>query len=470
MALCSEIKSNEMIMEQTLHDKNSFDIISRALVINGKKARLYFVDGLVKDSVMEKVMEFLYSVKDESFMQSADTFLRCCMPYIEAETQEDEAKIATAVLSGVSALLIDGFTQAILIDGRSYPQRDTAEPEKDKVLRGSHDGFVETLISNTALVRRRIRSPQLRVTPFVIGKSSRTDVALLYMDGRADEKLVKKLEKSLSELVCDSLTMNQQSLVELLFGKRWYNPFPKIKYTERPDSAASAILEGNIIILVDNSPSALVLPTSIFDVMEEADDYYFSPITGTYLRLARYIVTFSTLIITPLWLLALKYPDVLPAALQFVLPKDPVNVPIFWQLIILEIAIDGLRLASLNTPSTLSTALSIIGAIALSDFAVSSGWFCSEAILYMAFVAVANYSQPSYELSYALKFMRVILLITTQLFGIFGFIGGFIIVFAITITNKTVSGKSYLYPLIPFNGKALLHKVLRLKKTQDSGK
>lgn len=457
-------------MEQTLGDKNSFDIINRALVINKKKARLYFVDGLVKDSVMEKVMEFLYSVKDESFMQSADTFLKCCMPYIEAETQEDEAKIATAVLSGVSALLIDGFTQAILIDGRSYPQRDTAEPEKDKVLRGSHDGFVETLISNTALVRRRIRSPQLRVTPFVIGKSSKTDVALLYMDGRADERLVKKLEKSLSELACDSLTMNQQSLVELLFGKRWYNPFPKIKYTERPDSAASAILEGNIIILVDNSPSALVLPTSIFDVMEEADDYYFSPITGTYLRLARYIVTFSTLIITPLWLLALKYSNALPAALQFVLPKDPVNVPIFWQLIILEIAIDGLRLASLNTPSSLSTALSIIGAIALSDFAVSSGWFCSEAILYMAFVAVANYSQPSYELSYALKFMRVILLITTQLFGIFGFIGGFIIVFAITITNKTISGKSYLYPLIPFNGKALMHKVLRLKKTQSSNK
>lgn len=470
MALCSDIKSNEMIMEQTLRDKNSFDIINRALVINKKKARLYFVDGLVKDSVMEKVMEFLYSVKDESFMQSADTFLKCCMPYIEAETQEDEAKIATAVLSGVSALLIDGFTQAILIDGRSYPQRDTAEPEKDKVLRGSHDGFVETLISNTALVRRRIRSPQLRVTPFVIGKSSKTDVALLYMDGRADERLVKKLEKSLSELACDSLTMNQQSLVELLFGKRWYNPFPKIKYTERPDSAASAILEGNIIILVDNSPSALVLPTSIFDVMEEADDYYFSPITGTYLRLARYIVTFSTLIITPLWLLALKYSNALPAALQFVLPKDPVNVPIFWQLIILEIAIDGLRLASLNTPSSLSTALSIIGAIALSDFAVSSGWFCSEAILYMAFVAVANYSQPSYELSYALKFMRVILLITTQLFGIFGFIGGFIIVFAITITNKTISGKSYLYPLIPFNGKALMHKVLRLKKTQSSNK
>lgn len=148
--------------------------------------------------------------------------------------------------------------------------------------------------------------------------------------------------------------------------------------------------------------------------------------------------------------------------------SDPVNVPVIWQLLILEIAIDGLRLASLNTPSTLSTALSIIGAIALSDFAVSSGWFCAESILYMAFVAIANYSQPSYELSYALKFMRMILLILTQLFGFFGFAGGLVITLIFILTNKTISGKSYLYPLIPFNGKAFLHKVLRLRKSENN--
>lgn len=465
MAFCSDIKSNEIILEQLLQSEKSFDLVSRKLVINGRKAHLYFVDGLIKDSVMEKVLEFLYSVEDNAFMQSADTFLECCVPYVESSTETDEKKTAMFVLSGVSALLIDGFTKAIMIDGRSYPQRETAEPEKDKALRGSHDGFVETLISNTALIRRRIRSSDLRITPYTIGKSSKTDVALLYMNDRADKKLIKKIKNKLENMNCDSLTMNQQSLVELMLDRKWYNPFPKIKYTERPDSAASAILEGNIVILVDNSPSALVLPTSLFDVIEEADDYYFSPITGTYLRLARYLVTLSTLVITPLWLLAIKYPDYVPSAFRFVLPSDEINVPIFWQLIILEIAIDGLRLASLNTPSSLSTALSIIGAIALSDFAVSSGWFCSEAILYMAFVAVANYSQPSYELSYALKFMRVILLVLTQIFGIFGFAGDFVIMIVLMLTNKTVSGKSYLYPLIPFNAKALLHKVLRLPKT-----
>ncbi len=467
MALTNDLKQNRMILERILHSGESFDLISRELELNGRRAQLYFVDGLIKDSVMEKVLEFLYSVNDDSFMTDADRFLKCCVPYVEASAEGDEKTVATNVFSGVSALLVEGFTKAIMIDGRTYPQRDTAEPEKDKVLRGSHDGFVETLISNTALIRRRIRSSELRVASFVIGRSSKTDVALVYMEGRADKRLIDKIKSRLENMDCDSLTMNQQSLVELLFGRKWYNPFPKIKYTERPDSAASAVLEGNVVILVDNSPSAIILPTSVFDVMEEADDYYFSPITGTYLRLSRYLVTFATLVITPLWLLALKYPDRVPDALGFVLLKDPVNVPVFWQLLILEIAIDGLRLASLNTPSTLSTALSIIGAIALSDFAVSSGWFCSEAILYMAFVAVANYSQPSYELSYALKFMRIILLVLTELFGIFGFIGGFVVMIIMLLTNRTISGKSYLYPLIPFNGKAFLHKVLRLRKTAE---
>lgn len=466
MSLCTDLKSNVIILENVLNSGESFDLIDRRLQINGRKARLYFVDGLIKDSVMEKVLEYIYSVNDESFMRSADSFLECCMPNLEASTEHDEHKIAANVFAGVSALIIDGFDKAILIDGRTYPQRDTAEPERDKVLVGSHDGFVETLIANTGLIRRRIRSPELIVKSFVIGKSSKTDIALMYMDGRADKKLLDKIKSKLNSIDCDSLTMNQESLVELMFGRKWYNPFPKIKYTERPDSAASALLEGNIVILVDNSPSALVLPTSIFDVMEDAGDYYFSPITGTYLRLARLIVTLAALVITPIWLLALKYPGNVPDAFSFVLVTEEIHVPIFWQLIILEIAIDGLRLASLNTPSTLSTAVSIIGAIALSDFAVSSGWFCSEAILYMAFVAIANYSQPSYELSYALKFMRVIWLVFIELFGVIGFVLGFAFVCFAVLTNKTVSGKGYLYPLIPFNGKALLHKVFRLPKSE----
>ena len=221
MSLCTDLKSNVIILENVLNSGESFDLIDRRLQINGRKARLYFVDGLIKDSVMEKVLEYIYSVNDESFMRSADSFLECCMPNLEASTEHDEHKIAANVFAGVSALIIDGFDKAVLIDGRTYPQRDTAEPERDKVLVGSHDGFVETLIANTGLIRRRIRSPELIVKSFVIGKSSKTDIALMYMDGRADKKLLDKIKSKLNSIDCDSLTMNQESLVELMFGRKW---------------------------------------------------------------------------------------------------------------------------------------------------------------------------------------------------------------------------------------------------------
>ena len=459
--LYTDYKTNYQTLNKALRANHSFDLVCRQITIKGRRSCLYFIDGLVKDEIMEKIMEFFFSVDDESYMENAYVFSENCVPYVEVEVINNVEKIVTNVLMGMTALIVDGFDSAILIDSRTYPQRQTSEPEKDKVMRGSKDGFVETLISNLALVRRRIRDPNLTVKSFVVGEKSRTDVAVVYMDNLADKKLLKKITEGIRNLKVDSLTMNQQSLLEALYKHKWYNPLPKIKYTERPDTTAAALLDGNIAIFVDNSPSALILPTSIFDVTEEADDYYFPPVTGTYIRLTRYLVTVATLFLTPLWLLCLQNPDYVPQAFKFVLLTEPVNIPVFWQLILLEIAIDGLRLASIKTPDSLSASLSIIGAIALSEFAVNVGWFSTESMLYMAFVAIANYTQPSYELGYALKFFRILILIATVLFNFVGFIAGVIIVCILLITNKTISGKSYLYPLIPFNGKKLVRKIIR---------
>ena len=198
--------------------------------------------------------------------------------------------------------------------------------------------------------------------------------------------------------------------------------------------------------------------------MEEADDYYFPPVTGTYLKISRYVVSLLSIFITPLWLLTNRYPDFVPTFFQFTIVSEPQKIPIFWQLILIEIAIDGLRLASINTPEMLSTTLGIIGGIALSEFAIDAGFASTETILYMAFVTIANYSQPSQELSYAIKFLRILLLIATELFSIFGLIGGVVLIIILLYSNKTLSGKNYLYPLIPFNGKALLRKFVRIRK------
>lgn len=461
--LTDNYEKNIALIDKLLRSDESFDIIRRDIIICGKRARIYSIDGLVKDTVMGKMMIFFYSLKDESFMKDAETFAKNCVPYIEVNTEKDPETIIWNILSGISALFIDGMSEAILMDTRTYPQRQTSEPDDDKVLRGSKDGFVETIISNIALMRRRIRDINFTVKPFSVSRTSKSDVVVCYMENKVDHKLLDSIIRKIENVKVDSLAMNQQSLIEAIYPKKWFNPFPKIKYTERPDSAAANAIKGNIIILVDNSPSALILPTSIFDITEEADDYYFPPITGSYLRLARLFIVIASLFITPLWLLAQQNPDFVPDALRFVISTGHHNIPILWQLLILEIAIDGLRLAALNTPQSLSGTLGIIGAIALSEFTIEVGWFSTEAILYMAFVTIATFSQPSYELGYCIKFMRVILLILTATLNLWGFFAGLGIILILLLTNKTISGKSYLYPLIPFEGKAFLHKVLRIR-------
>lgn len=459
----TDYTTNLQIISDALRSEQSFDLVKRDLIIADRKAALFFIDGLLKDDITEKILEFFYkNVKSENF-KSALYFAQSSVPYVEVEVTSDLKKICTDVLSGISALIIEDFTEVILLDTRTYPQRSTSEPDNDKVLRGSRDGFVETLINNTALIRRRIRDTNLTVKAYSVGTQSHTDIAVIYMENKVDKQLLANLDKRLKAIDVPSLTMNQQSLVEALYKNLWYNPFPKVKHTERPDTTASAILDGNIVILVDNAPSALLLPTSIFDVLEEADDYYFPPVTGTYLKLARYFITIVTVLITPLWLLALQNSDYCPEFFRFVLLDEPQNIPVFWQLILMEVGIDGLRLAALNTPNSLTTPLSIIGAIALSEFAVESGWVSMEAILYMALVTVANFTQPNFELGYSFKFCRVLLLVLTYIFNVWGFIIAFIINLVLLCTNRTLSSKSYLYPLVPFNGKEFLRKILRIR-------
>ena len=375
---------------------------------------------------------------------SATGFARQCLPYVEVDTVSDFDQVLRNLLSGTTCLFIDGYESCIVIDCRTYPARNVGEPEKDKSLRGSRDGFVETIVFNTALIRRRIRDPHLVMQMLEIGTSSRTDVALCYMSDRADEALLKNITKKLQAIHTDDLRMNQQSLAEELFRRKWFNPFPKFKFTERPDTAAACLLEGKVVILVDNSPSAMILPTSILDIIEEANDYYFPTLTQVYLKFSRGLITFLTIFLTPVFLLFMQNLDWLPEVFRFVAIRDTVNIPLVFQLLMLELAIDGLRLAALNTPSMLSTPLSVIAGIVMGEFSVQSGWFNSEVMLYMAFVAVANYTQPNFELGYALKFMRLLLLMLTALFNWAGFAAGCVIVICSICFNRTLSGRSYL--------------------------
>ncbi len=465
MKLTRNLAENRKMMEEIFPFKKSFDLIQREIVIGGKTAVMYFIDGFVKDAVVSKMMNFFLTITPDQLtdIHTAKEFSSHFVTYVEVSTEQNMETIVTQYLSGPAILMIDGYDEAIVIDARTYPARSTQEPEKEKVLRGSRDGFVETVVFNTALLRRRIRDPKFTAEVMCVGNRSRTDIVLAYIDDIVDKNMLDKVRERLKKIDVRSLTMSQESLAECLIKRKWYNPFPKIRYTERPDIAAANVLEGNIVILVDNDPSAMILPSSIFDFIQEADDFYYPPVIGGYLRTVRNIIFFSTLILTPLWLLIIQNIDKLPAWLHFLQIAEPNGVAPVVQLLILEVAIDILKLASVNTPNMLGNSLSIIGALILGDFAIQSGWFVPDTILYMSIVAICSFAQPSVELNYAFKFMRIVILLLSYFFNLAGFIIGLVFSFILIGTNKTISGKGYLYPLIPFNAHDFKYKFLRMR-------
>jgi len=461
MVFSKTLAENVEHLKQVLQTDKNFDVVLRNLQLGGKEAALFFVDGFTKDEVLLKLIQVWTAIKPEDLPADAEGFSKKYLPYGEVAVVKQEDEMVTQLLMGASCFFIDGYDACLVIDCRTYPARGVDEPEKDKVMRGSRDGFVETLIFNTALIRRRIRDPKLSMEILTAGESSHTDIAVCYMEGRQDAALLEQIKNRIKNLHVDALTMNQESLAEAIYPHKWYNPFPKFKFSERPDTAAACILEGNIVILVDNSPAAMILPSSVFDIIEEADDYYFPPITGTYLRLSRMVTAVLSLLLTPTWLLLMLNPQWIPRGLEFIKLSDPSFVPLIYQLLILEFAIDGLRLAAINTPNMLTTPLSVIAGIVLGEYSVKSGWFNSETMLYMAFVTVANYSQSSFELGYALKFMRVLMLILTAAFHGWGYGIGLAISVCAVVFNKTIAGKSYIYPLIPFRFGELKKRFLR---------
>ena len=480
----------------------SFDLLERKLRIGGRRASVFFVDGLHDSEKSLMLFKYLLAVPEEAMEGIADSqeFLERNLPFMEAEVIEapngagssaakstlyDRCRAAyrealPKLYAGLIPLAVEGLDKLIIMDVRQYPARAVEEPEKEKTLRGAKDGFTETLMSNIGLIRRRIRDNSLIFKAYNIGSVSKSDVALAYMKDRADEKLVRKMEKVLEEwtrqeraqqkrsATGSALTVSDQSLLEKLLrafdAGSGINPFPKVRYSQRPDVIAAHINEGKLAILVDNSPTVMLIPTSVFEFFQDVDDYYFPLLTGNYFRFIKLLNFFLILFLMPVYYLMAEYDEFTPRILRFFVPAEDFAIPIFWQFILLEIAVDGLKLASLNTPSSLGASLSVIGALILGEFSIESGWFIPQTILCMAVVALAAFTQPSIEFSYAMKFCRILLLVGAYLFGAAGLGAAAIVVVTIMASTKTLTGRGYLYPLIPFDGKILKRLIFRTQK------
>ncbi len=458
------------IFKQDLPIGDSFDILERRLKIGGKSATVFYVDGLTDGLKAQYVLNYLLSVEEKDMANITDSrqFIEEKIPFLSSQVTDSYDIAQQRMYSGLSIMIVEGLDDIIIIDTRQYPMRSVEEPEKEKSLRGARDGFTESFMQNIGLIRRRIRDNNLIVKYFPIGEISKTDIAVAYMKDKVDKKLLAKIEKLIKKVKTEYITVGDQSVLEKLMQEMGaysrINPFPKVRYSQRPDIIAGHIIEGKIAIIVDNSPTVMLLPVGVFDFLQDVDDYYFPQLTGNYFRLLRTLNFLVILFLTPVYILIIQYERMTPEILEFFVPEENFAVPILIQFILLELAIDGLKLASLNTPSSLGMSLSVIGALILGEFSVNSGWFIPQTILCMAVVALASFTQPSIELSYGIKFSRLLMIIGAGTFGLAGFAAAFAIAVFVLASTKTLSGDSYLYPLIPFKWQALKKLLFRSKE------
>ncbi|RWZ60885.1 spore germination protein [Halobacillus fulvus] len=447
-------------MRDRLGVEESFDMIHLDLVYAGRGMSLFLVDGFVKDDILHFLMKQLSELSpDQLDPNPLKELLQTHLPYIELDKEKDLNKAADTVLAGPTALLIEGCDEVIMIDARTYPVRGPQEPDLERVVRGARDGFVETIVFNTALTRRRIRDRSLRMEYSQIGRRSKTDICLCYLKDIADPERVSHLQRVLSEIDTDALPMAEKTIEEFISGRHW-NPYPVIRYTERPDTAAAHLYEGHILIIIDGSPSVMITPATFWHHLQHAEEYRQKPLVGAYLRWVRFIAFIASVFILPLYFLFSMYPDLLPEALSFIGPTDEGVIPLLIQFLIAEIGIDMLRMAAIHTPNSLGTALGLVAAILIGQVAVDVGLFSSEVVLYLALAAVGTFATPSYEMGLADRISRLVLLLVTGLFGVKGFVLGCTLWLLYLVRMQTFK-TPYLWPLLPFSWKPLRDVLIR---------
>lgn len=456
----AEIEKNIQKLKELLPVDDSFDLILRRLNIAKTKACLLFVDGFAKDDIMVHIMKELQGAKPE---QSTDILplLLDKIPYIEVSHTEELTDAANAVLCGQILLIADGCERCALIDAREYPAREPSQSHIEKVTRGPRDDLVETVVFNTALIRRRIRNRSLTFKMCSVGSDSKTDVAVGYVADRADKKLVQSVVDKLNSIEVSALTMGEKTLEELLVKKRWYNPLPVFRVSERPDTIAAHLLEGHVVLIVDTSPTALILPASVFYFTQYIEDYFQPPLVGTLTRLLRFAAILFASFAVPLYLLICRG-DI--GAMQYLKPPpgEYGELSMFLQLIFLELGLEGLKMSSLHTPQNLQAAFSIIGGLILGDLAVAIGLFSANAIFVCIASAIANHCVPNPELGNAVRIFRWLGVILCGTVGWLGFVLTVLYILFIIFTTKTFDGRRrYTWPLIPFRPKALMHLLFR---------
>ncbi|WP_282035395.1 spore germination protein [Metabacillus indicus] len=458
--ISSKLSVNENYFKNHVGLNQSFDLGVRKIFVLGVEVNMYYVTGLCDTSFLIPILKELVEINDFEFERmKVNEIIENRLAHQQVQKLKTMDEAVDQVLSGLVVFMIEGFDYGIVVDVRSYPGRNPEEPDTEKVVRGSRDGFVENIIVNTALMRRRIRDEGLRFSMMKIGERSKTDVCLCYIEDVADPDMVEVVKKELETIKIDGLTMSDKTVEEFLV-KQGYNPFPLVRYTERADVAANHLLEGHVLIIVDTSPSVIITPTTYFHHVQHAEEYRQAPAVGTFLRWVRFLGIIGSIFIVPLWFAYVLEPSLLPEAIDYIGPNEKKNIPIVVQLFLADLGIEFLRMAAIHTPTALSVAMGLIAAALIGQIAIDVGLFVPEVILYVAIAAIGTFATPSYELSIANKMVRLVLLVAVALFHAEGLVVGTTLIFLYLASIRSLN-TPYLWPFLPFNAKALWQVFIR---------
>ncbi|MFS0863485.1 spore germination protein [Fredinandcohnia sp. 179-A 10B2 NHS] len=438
----------------------SFDIGVRRIRVLNKEVHIYFLNGLCDTTFIIQLLKELVNVNDkEKNSNQAMQIIENRLVHQQVSPVKNLDESVDKLLSGLIIIFVEGEDSGISVDVRSYPGRQPEEPDTEKVIRGARDGYTENLIVNTALTRRRIRDERLRTEILQVGERSKTDICISYIKDVADPGLVDVIRNELNAINTDGLTMADKTIEEFIV-KQGFNPYPLVRYTERPDVAANHLLEGHVVIMVDTSPSVIITPVTMFHHVQHAEEYRQAPAVGTLLRWTRFIGILASIFLLPLWFLMVLEPNIIPQAIDYIGPNKESNIPVVVQIFLADAGIEFLRMAAIHTPTPLSTAMGLIAAALIGQIAIDVGLFVPEVILYVAIAAIGTFATPSYELSAANKIARLFLLIVVAIFKVPGFVVGCTVYFLLLARIRSLN-TPYLWPFLPFNPKAFWQIIVR---------
>lgn len=455
------LEENKTYLNEKLGVGVSFDIGVHDFYIGGTRLLLYYINGFADSDIITQIMRDLNDLRDRDMKNDLfDHLYYKYIPFFQLNKVKTTDEFIDKLLVGQVGMIIDGSPEAIIMDAKTFPGRNPEEPDTERIVRGAHDGFTENLVTNAVLTRRRIRDERLRFEIMQVGERTKTDVSICYIKDIANPDLVETLRNRLQDIQIDGIPMAEKTIEEFIIGKT-FNPFPMVRYTERPDVAAVHLLEGHVLVYVDTSPSVMITPATYFHHVQHAEEYRQTPVVGAYLRWVRFFGIFASVFILPLWLLLVMNPSMIPESLDFIGIKKTGSIPLLAQFILAEIGLDLMRMAAIHTPAPLSVAMGLLAAILVGEVAINVGLFAPEVILYLAVAAVGMFATPSYELGLANRLVRIFLILMVGIFSTTGLMIGLLLVLIALAATRSLE-TPYLWPFIPFDYKAFKDIMVRM--------